>query len=635
MSGGRPRWVDEFARHLQMKTWFWLYGNIRDVVPYGQTRLWLEDFLDRYLRDVGYDLVARYDLVDGFQFRSDEDRAAFHAADPSRDNMAGRKDREQTDEAFASIRRVLASRAHRTAVVVNRPELLEEGDSAGAYPRALLQLAKSARTAALHPTDRGPLYNLTVLVSDRLEDIPHWARQSDPLCKTVHIGLPDEEERREYFATRLGDLHGGERVAAPDRAALLYANLTHGMMYRDLGSLIQLSRDLNLPAEEPRVLVDVFRFGKVESPWRSDSLRERLADAEATLGRRVLGQPMAVRHVSDILKRAAEGLSGAQFSGHEHRPKGTLFFAGPSGVGKTELAKATAELLFGDERRCLRFDMSEYSQPHSDQRLFGAPPGYVGHSDGGQLTNQVRDNPFSVLLFDEIEKAHPEILDKFLQVLDDGRLTSGRGETVYFTECLIIFTSNKGLYRETYDDGAVRRLPMVQPTCRHCTACGEHFFDLRLGDCPSCGTQGMEEVQTPYGRLREHATAEIKAYLRPEILNRIGQNIIVFDFIRPKVLRQIVVGMLETVRRDLKRRRDIDVDFEPVQDWICAQASQDLELGGRGIGNTIESVLINPLARHLFDSGTQNASRLTVLGIDEETVGDEKGYRVRVEARPR
>ena len=133
------------------------------------------------------------------------------------------------------------------------------------------------------------------------------------------------------------------------------------------------------------------------------------------------------------------------------RPRGVAFLAGPTGVGKTELAKSVTQLLFGDESAYIRFDMSEFSAEHSDQRLIGAPPGYVGYDAGGELTNAVREKPFSVVLFDEIEKAHPRILDKFLQILDDGVLTSGRGDRVYFSESIIIFTSNLGIYSTAAD----------------------------------------------------------------------------------------------------------------------------------------------------------------------------------------
>lgn len=147
---------------------------------------------------------------------------------------------------------------------------------------------------------------------------------------------------------------------------------------------------------------------------------------------RVKGQDEAIKKVKSVIIRAYTGFSGLLHSTKPHKPKGILFFVGPTGVGKTELAKVTAEFLFGDEDVCIRFDMSEYSQDHSDQRLIGAPPSYVGYDEGGQLTNAVLEKPFCVLLFDEIEKAHPRILDKFLQILEDGRLTDGHGKTVNF-----------------------------------------------------------------------------------------------------------------------------------------------------------------------------------------------------------
>jgi ATP-dependent Clp protease ATP-binding subunit ClpA len=194
----------------------------------------------------------------------------------------------------------------------------------------------------------------------------------------------------------------------------------------------------------------------------------------------------------DIIKRAVTGVGSGR---RGNRPRGVAFLAGPSGVGKTELAKAVTSLLFGDENACIRFDMSEFSAEHSDQRLIGAPPGYVGYDAGGELTNAIREKPFSVVLFDEIEKAHPRILDKFLQILDDGVLTSGRGDRVYFSESFIFFTSNLGVFRT---DSLGNRVPNISLT------------------------SGPDEVRT---KVRTEIERYFKISLnRAELLNRIGEN---------------------------------------------------------------------------------------------------------------
>ena len=217
--------------------------------------------------------------------------------------------------------------------------------------------------------------------------------------------------------------------------------------------------------------------------------------------------------------------------------------------------------------------MSEYSQSHSDQKLLGAPPGYVGYEAGGQLTNAVRENPFSILLFDEIEKAHPSIFDKFLQILEDGRMTDGQGNTVYFSECIIIFTSNLGIY--TRNEMGVREpnvtpdmdYPEVQKKVRQAI---EDYFKLELG--------------------------------RPEILNRIGENIVVFDFIRPEVAKQILDAQVTKIVKNLATEKGIElVITEKAKSVLVTKALGNLGNGGRGIGNIVESLLINPLARYMFD----------------------------------
>lgn len=249
-------------------------------------------------------------------------------------------------------------------------------------------------------------------------------------------------------------------------------------------------------------------------------------------------------------------------------------FAGPTGTGKTELAKAITEQLFMDDRNIIRFDMSEYRAEHSDQKLLGAPPGYVGYEQGGQLTNAVREHPFSVLLFDEIEKAHPSILDKFLQILDDGRITDGHGDTVYFQDCLIIFTTNLGIV-----------VPSPNIPGRWVT-----------------NVSYKEDIT--YKEVEQKVLTAIKEYYReqiarPELLSRIGDNILVFDYIRPSAVKSIVDMQVERICKGLKDRIGLQIHLaEQAYSDLYEYCREDLPKGegGRGIGNTVERCLINPLA---------------------------------------
>jgi ATP-dependent Clp protease ATP-binding subunit ClpA len=284
------------------------------------------------------------------------------------------------------------------------------------------------------------------------------------------------------------------------------------------------------------------------------------------------------------------GLTGAQTRSSGNRPRGVLFFAGPTGVGKTELAKTLTQLIFGDERAYVRFDMSEFAEEHTGARLLGAPPGYIGYDAGGELTNAVREKPFSVVLFDEIEKAHPRILDKFLQILEDGRLTDGRGETAYFSEAILVFTSNLGI---TVEDDHGRRVQNVSV------------------DDP----QEVVEARVR-GAIQDYFKFRLS---RPEILNRIGDNIVVFGFITPDIAAQIFAGMLRNVQARVRNEHKVDLAIdETVRAQLQELCTRDLSNGGRGIGNRLESLFVNPLSRALFRFPLEGRREVAVRALTED-----------------
>jgi ATP-dependent Clp protease ATP-binding subunit ClpC len=323
--------------------------------------------------------------------------------------------------------------------------------------------------------------------------------------------------------------------------------------------------------------------------------RERLLQLEEHLHQRVIGQDEAVSAVSEAVRRSRSGL------GDPNRPIGSFLFLGPTGVGKTELARALAEALFGSEDRMIRIDMSEFQERHTVSRLVGAPPGYVGYEEAGQLTEAVRRTPYAVLLLDEIEKAHADVFNILLQVLDDGRLTDGQGRTVDFKNTVVIMTSNLG-------SDTISRRPLG-------------FTDSGSGGVPSPREEPLRDRIMP--RLREA--------FRPEFLNRIDE-IIVFRQLDKPQLRQITNLLLqETVRR--LHAQDITVSFtDEAVDWLARRGFQP-EFGARPLRRTIQREVDNRLSAMLLDGRLAKGQHVTV-GMSDDKLDFGVSDRVQGEPAP-
>ncbi|MFN7142004.1 MAG: AAA family ATPase, partial [Limisphaerales bacterium] len=294
----------------------------------------------------------------------------------------------------------------------------------------------------------------------------------------------------------------------------------------------------------------------------------KLVKMEERLQQRVIGQTEAIRAVSNAVRRARSGLQDP------NRPIGSFIFLGPTGVGKTELARALAEFLFDDETAMVRIDMSEYMEKHTVARLIGAPPGYVGYEEGGQLSEAVRRRPYSVVLFDEIEKAHHDVFNVLLQVLDDGRLTDGQGRTVDFKNSIVIMTSNIGS-------------PIIQ-----------EFFNT--------GKMSAKE-QTEMEQL---VKVELKKHFRPEFLNRVD-DIIIFHSLDEKQLTKIVDIQLARLQKRLAQQQ-LTLDLDAGAKNLLAREGYDPQFGARPLKRTIQEQLLDPLAMRLLEGEFKPGDRVKV-----------------------
>jgi len=311
--------------------------------------------------------------------------------------------------------------------------------------------------------------------------------------------------------------------------------------------------------------------------------REKLEKMEAELNKRVIGQDNAIKRVADVIRRSRAGI------GDPNRPIGSFIFLGPTGVGKTELTKALGQFMFNDDRALIRVDMSEYMERHSMSKLIGSPPGYVGHDEAGQLTEAVRHRPYSVILFDEIEKAHPEVFNMLLQVIDEGRLTDGKGRVVNFKNTIIILTSN----------------------------IGSQFIE-KMESIGFSNNSARED----YGQMKEKVMESLKDHFRPEFINRLDE-IIVFDILSPEAIKEIVNIRVHVVR-DRLLTKGIGLNISDDALSYLAKEGYDPHFGARPLNRLIQNKILNSVASFIISNGVKKGDNVFVSMKGEELLIEAK-----------
>ncbi len=510
-----------------------------------------------------------------------------------------------------------------------------------------------------------------VMVVDKMNDLPTWleSENNNYLLKKLYISSPDSDFKTKYFLNELTELFlpdysilrvpyyavDGISLAADweKRAGTLDGDMRKFNAFTEGFTVQTLQLFKRFLENEPNerteirdisVAVQRFKLGNQTDPWKSESLRTKILDKGKgglleTMKSNILGQDQVLVKVHEGLKYAITGIN--RIKDNDRRPRAVFFLAGPTGTGKTEIAKLLARELFGSEDRMIRFDMSEFSAEHTDSRLFGAPPGYVGYEAGGELTQAVKQNPFSIILFDEIEKANGKILDKFLQILGDGRLTDGKGETVYFSDSIIIFTSNCGITAmyEASDKVAATKLLEIE---KHESAGDiEKLFAAKADWALYSGIKaesmsdkvfnrsGSFDDKLFYEYIKISVKLGVKTYFeqrlgRPELLGRIGEdNIVVYNFMTSKSAPFVAGKTIKDFTAFLRREHGITMQTsEEVTKHIIERVCryEVLNLGARGIVMTTENMLKTPIAEYLSREDRPEGGSVTLQMAEDGSI---------------
>lgn len=572
---------NKIRRSVGIKKCVLIDGNVGDVyLDEKKNIVTLKEYLEKMLKDMDYNNIIYWDRVDGasgdiknLQIIDDVD-VEGEAYDFEEDDDDDSKTQEglfkNPSEILNIVYKNIINKKNKVGFILNWSEYLFSTTGLSEDERQnITLLGKTLKDRKVEYLSVDCNESVVIMICNKASGLPLSFYNQNPEVELVTLQKPDRDERKaliekieDSFEVRLKP----NTESLLDKENSSFIDMLDDFTNREI---IQISR---LSRKEEKMTYDklfyLFKYGEKNNPWEKLEY-ERVKDIKKELSEHVVGQNEAINKIEKTVVKAYMGLSGLHKASSRSMPKGVFFFVGPTGVGKTELSKSLAKFLFGDEQACIRFDMSEYAQENSDQKLIGAPPGYVGYEEGGQLTNAIKEHPFSVVLFDEIEKAakpNPRILDIFLQILEDGRLTDSKGETVYFSDTIIIFTSNLGanqvLVSKNKEDTAKEFINIVKD-----------YFDNELK--------------------------------RPELLGRIGyNNIVPFNFIQDRdFLYKIAKSKLKPVKVGIAEKYKLELEFEKemeIIDYILKNV--DIAKGGRDILNAINDRLLDPLAMFLFEN---------------------------------
>lgn len=571
---------NKIRRNAGIKKCVMIDGNVGDVYLNEKNNIvTLREYLEAMFKDMDYQDIVYWDRVEGATGAIDKltltdevevEGDAYDLGDEEETPKAQQGLFKSPAEILNVVYKNVIDKKKKVAFIINWSEYLFSVNGLSDDERQnITLLGKALKDRKVDYLNTDCNESVVVIILNKASGLPLSFYQGNPEVEIVTLQKPDREERKQMIQ-KIEDSFE-VRLKSGTSSLLDNENIDCIDMLEDFTNreIIQLSR---MSRKEDKMTFDklfyLFKYGEKENPWEKLE-QSRVKNIKKELSDRVIGQEEAIKKIEKTVVKAYMGLTGLHKTSSRSMPKGVFFFVGPTGVGKTELSKALAKFLFGDEQACIRFDMSEYAQENSDQKLIGAAPGYVGYEEGGQLTNAIKEHPFSVVLFDEIEKAakpNPRILDIFLQILEDGRLTDSKGETVYFSDTIIVFTSNLGANQ-------------VQ------------------------ASSDKEGVAKEFIKIvKDYFDNELK---RPELLGRIGyNNIVPFNFIQDRDFQiKICKNKLKPVIRGIEEKYKLELEFEKELEAIeYILKAVDSSKGGRDILNAINDRLLDPLAMFLFEN---------------------------------